>query len=77
MQVILLKNMILKGRMHKAGEAVELEEEHAHSLQFMDLVYIPESEDVQDAESEEEEPAEESPKPAEKTASKGRKKAAK
>lgn len=77
MQVILLKNMILKGRMHKAGEAVELEEEHAHALQFMDLVYIPESEAVQDAESEAEEPAEGSPKPAEKTASKSRKKGAK
>ena len=77
MKVILLKNMTIKGRMHKAGEAVELEEEHAHSLQFMDMVYIPESEAVQAAEGEEEEPAEESPKPAEKPASKSRKKGAK
>lgn len=77
MKVILLGNMVIKGCMCFAGETVELEEEHAHSLQFMDLAYIPESEAAQDAESGEEEPAKESPKPAEKTASKSRKKAAK
>lgn len=37
MKVILLGNMVIKGRMYFAGETVELEEEHAHSLQFMDL----------------------------------------
>lgn len=77
MKIILLKNMIIKGRRYKAGEAVDMDAEHADALQFMDLAYIPESEAVQGAESGEEEPAEESPKPAEKTASKSRKKAAK
>lgn len=46
MKIILLDNMIIKGRRYRAGEAVEMDAEHADALQFMDLAYIDPAEDV-------------------------------
>ena len=40
MQVIALQNMIHKGRRYKAGEAIEMDAEHADALQLAGLVYI-------------------------------------
>lgn len=76
MQVICLQNLIHKGRSYKAGAYIELDEEHAHALQFMDLVHIPESEATQATESGEEDSTEENPEPAKEKAPKKARKAA-
>lgn len=72
MRVICLQNLIHKSRSYKAGEYIDVTEEHAHALQFMDLVYI----EPDATEKHEKAESDGDTKPVAKTASKRARKAA-